>query len=127
MSAARYCFPRGVWLQRYSIFGDLHFSPSQRFFGQLTSALETGRAGGPGPRMKASWNGRTPLSTWVPAPGGTSATPCAWALSLTSECTIRRGLVFTAIYTFLKPGSFIRDTGSSEDIDFTELTLQYRF
>ena len=38
----------GVRLQRYSLLGDLHWNRHVRFFGQLTSALESGRAGGPG-------------------------------------------------------------------------------
>ncbi len=39
----------GVWLQRYTLHGDLHLGPHVRLFGQLSSALEIGRAGGPSP------------------------------------------------------------------------------
>ncbi len=39
----------GVWLQRYTLYGDLHLGPHVRLFGQLFSALETGRAAGPSP------------------------------------------------------------------------------
>lgn len=39
----------GVWLQRYTLHGDLRLGPHVRVFGQLSSALETGRAGGPSP------------------------------------------------------------------------------
>jgi hypothetical protein len=39
----------GVWLQRYTLHGDLNLGPHIRVFGQLSSALETGRAGGPSP------------------------------------------------------------------------------
>jgi Alginate export len=39
----------GVWLQRYVVHGDLHIGPYLRFFGQLYSALETGRNGSPSP------------------------------------------------------------------------------
>ena len=39
----------GVWLQRYTLHGDLHLGPHLRVFGQLSSALVTGRAGGPSP------------------------------------------------------------------------------
>jgi len=39
----------GVWLQRYMLHGDLHLGPHIRLFGQLFSALEAGRAGGPSP------------------------------------------------------------------------------
>jgi hypothetical protein len=39
----------GVWLQRYTLHGDLRLSPHLRVFAQLSSALESGRAGGPSP------------------------------------------------------------------------------
>jgi len=39
----------GVWLQRYAVYGDLHVGPHLRLFGQLYSALEVGRKGGPSP------------------------------------------------------------------------------
>ncbi|MCL5778979.1 alginate export family protein [Limibaculum sp. FT325] len=39
----------GVWLQRYTIHGDLHLGPHLRIFGELSSGLETGREGGPSP------------------------------------------------------------------------------
>lgn len=39
----------GVWLQRYSLHGDLNLGPRVRVFAQLSSALETGRAEGPSP------------------------------------------------------------------------------
>jgi len=40
---------KGVWLQRYTLHGDLRAGPHLRFFGQMSSALEAGRAGGPSP------------------------------------------------------------------------------
>jgi hypothetical protein len=39
----------GVWLQRYTLHSDLHLGPHLRVFGQFSSSLETGRAGGPSP------------------------------------------------------------------------------
>lgn len=41
--------PDGVFLQRYLLHGDLHLGPQVRFFGQLYSALENGRAGATAP------------------------------------------------------------------------------
>jgi hypothetical protein len=35
----------GVFLQRYVLFGDLHLGPRVRVFGELFSALESGREG----------------------------------------------------------------------------------
>jgi hypothetical protein len=37
----------GYWLQRYMLHGDLHPGPGLRFFGQVKSGIESGRAGGP--------------------------------------------------------------------------------
>lgn len=39
----------GVWLQRFMVHGDLNLGPHIRVFAQLSSAFETGRAGGPSP------------------------------------------------------------------------------
>jgi hypothetical protein len=39
----------GVWLQRFALHGDVEFGPHVRVFGQLSSALERGRVGGPTP------------------------------------------------------------------------------
>ncbi len=41
--------PGGYYLQRLLLLGDVHFGKRVRFFGQLESSLETGRAGGPRP------------------------------------------------------------------------------
>jgi hypothetical protein len=41
--------PHGTLLQRYVFHGDLHLGENIRFFGQLLSALENGRKGGPSP------------------------------------------------------------------------------
>ncbi|MGH8653475.1 MAG: alginate export family protein, partial [Gammaproteobacteria bacterium] len=40
---------RGVFLQRYMLHADVHVGPHVRVFGQLHSALESGRQGGPSP------------------------------------------------------------------------------
>lgn len=39
----------GVWLQRYTLHGDLELGPTFRVFGQLFSSWESGREGGPSP------------------------------------------------------------------------------
>lgn len=41
--------PSGTVLQRYVLHGDLHLGPRLRLFGQLSSALASGRAGPPSP------------------------------------------------------------------------------
>ncbi|TQV78615.1 alginate export family protein [Denitrobaculum tricleocarpae] len=39
----------GVWLQRANLHGDLYIGRNLRFFGEFSSALSEGRAGGPSP------------------------------------------------------------------------------
>lgn len=41
--------PDGVWVQRYSLFGDLRLSEEWRLFAELSSASESGRVAGPSP------------------------------------------------------------------------------
>ncbi|MEM7236946.1 MAG: alginate export family protein [Pseudomonadota bacterium] len=41
--------PRGVWLQRLALHGDLQLGDHVRLFGQLLSGTGVGRAGGPSP------------------------------------------------------------------------------
>lgn len=41
--------PRGVWLQRFALHGDWQQPEGWRGFAELQGALESGRAGGPGP------------------------------------------------------------------------------
>lgn len=53
-------------------------------------------------------------------PEGSSAHEVSQALSLTSRYTIARNLVSTAIYTHLRPGRFLRETGPSEEIDLRD-------
>ena len=58
----------GVFLQRYVLFGDLHLGPRVRVFGELYSALESGREG---PSNPIDENHRRP--TGVPRPVGPGA------------------------------------------------------
>lgn len=49
------------------------------------------------------------------------------AVSLSSDHGIAEHLTFTAIYTHFFAGDFIRSAGPSDDIDFLEFTLQFKF
>jgi len=40
---------------------------------------------------------------------------------------VTRNLSLGLVYTHVFPGSFIKDTGPSEDIDFVELTARFLF
>ena len=60
-------------------------------------------------------------------PSGSDERFVGSAFSLTSGYALTENLAVTAIYTHFFAGDFIRDTGASEDIDFFELTLQFKF
>jgi len=49
------------------------------------------------------------------------------ATSFNGEWQANRHLAWTVIYTHFFPGSFIEDTGQSNDIDYYELTMLFRF
>ncbi len=69
----------------------------------------------------------SPSGQLIRAAGGSDRRFVAWSVSLTSEYAVTDRVTLTAIYTHLAPGDFIRATGPAENIDFLELTLQFRF
>lgn len=51
----------------------------------------------------------------------------ATAFSFNSEWSVNRKLSFTAIYAYLTPQAFIRDSEPAKPVRFLELTARYRF
>jgi hypothetical protein len=68
-----------------------------------------------------------PSGQLIRGPSGSDERFVGSAVSITSEYALAENLNFTAIYTHFFAGDFIRETGPSEDIDFFELTLQFKF
>ncbi len=58
---------------------------------------------------------------------GSDARFVASSVALGGECTINRHWSCTIIYTHLRPETFLKETGPSENVDFFELTARFRF
>lgn len=121
-------FPRGNYFSEAAVLGPRNFYNFHTFVDLQLKDRWTFTAD-----INLFWRLETKDGVYSPGgqiirfPEGSSAHEVSQALSLTSRYTIARNLVFTAIYTHLRPGRFLRETGPSENIDFTELTVQYRF
>ncbi|PZU43827.1 MAG: alginate export family protein [Sphingomonas sp.] len=68
-----------------------------------------------------------PSGQLIRLPSGSDERFVGSAASLTSEYALSENLILTASYTHFFAGDFIRMTGTSEDIDFIELTIQFKF
>jgi Alginate export len=68
-----------------------------------------------------------PSGQLIRGPSGSGERFVGSALSLTSGFALADNLAFTAIYTHFFTGEFLRATGPSDDIDFFELTVQFKF
>ncbi|WP_323844460.1 alginate export family protein [Microbulbifer magnicolonia] len=121
-------FPRGNYFSEAAVLGPRNFynfhtfldlQPSERW--TLTTDINLFW------RLTTADGVYSPSGQIIRFAEGSSKRHVASSFSFTAEYTFDRGLLFTAIYTYLQPGSFIRATGPAEDIHFTEVTLQYRF
>ncbi|MFZ5556146.1 MAG: alginate export family protein [Pseudomonadota bacterium] len=121
-------FPRGNYFSEAAVLGPRNFFNVHPF-------LTVQPAGGW--RVTADvnffWRLETADGVYAPsgqlirAAGGSDERFVGWSVSLTSEYALTRRLTFTAIYTHFAAGDFIQATGPAENIDFVELTLQFRF
>lgn len=121
-------FPRGNYFSEAAVFGPRNFYNFHTFVNlkptpdwSLTADLNFFW------RLETEDGLYSPSGQIIRKPEGSDSHFAATALSLTAQYTFSRGLVFTAIHTFVNPETFIQETEPAEDIDFTELTLQYRF
>ena len=121
-------YPRGNYFSEAAVFGPRNFYNFHTFvYLQPTAAFALTADLNFFWRLKTEDGLYSPSGQIIRGPDGSDAHFAATALSLTAEYTFCRGLVFTAINTFGKPESFLRETGPSNDLNFTELTIQYRF
>lgn len=121
-------FPRGNYFSEAAVLGPRNFfnlhpfltvSPTDRW--SLTTDVNFFW------RLETEDGVYAPAGQIIRAPGGSDQRFVGSAISLASEYALAENLVFTAIYTHFFAGDFIRATGPSEDIDFFELTVQFRF
>ena len=68
-----------------------------------------------------------PSGNLIRSPEGSRSRYVGSAISLTADWQINRHLNLTTIYAHFFPGSFLRETGPAEPIDFIELTLSLTF
>ena len=121
-------FPRGNYFSEAAVLGPRNFFNLHGFLTvePLGDLSLTGD-------FNAFWRLNTedgvysPSGQLIRAANGSDERFVGSALSLTAEYAVSRRLDLTAIYTRFFAGDFIEDTGSSEDIDFLELTARYRF
>ncbi|SHE60709.1 Alginate export [Microbulbifer donghaiensis] len=121
-------YPRGNYFSEAAVFGPRNFYNFHTFlYLQPIEALALTVDLNFFWRLETEDGLYSPAGQIIRGPDDSDAHFAATALSLTAEYTFCRGLVFTAIHTFGKPEKFLRETAPSEDLGFTELTLQYRF
>lgn len=121
-------FPRGNYFSEAAVFGPRNFYNFHTFLNLLPNPDWSLTAD-----LNLFWRLDTADGLYSPSgqivryPNGSTAHFAVTALSLTAEYTVTRGLVLTAIHTFGKPEAFLEETGTHEFLNFTELTMQYRF
>lgn len=121
-------YPRGNYFSEAAVFGPRNFYNFNTFLNlQPTEALAITTDLNFFWRLETEDGLYSPGGQIIRGPNDSDAHFAATALSLTVEYTFYRGLVFTAINTIGKPERFLRETGASKSLNFTELTLQYRF
>lgn len=121
-------FPRGNYFSEAAVLGP------RNFFNVLPSVA---LSPAPGWSVSAAsnffWRLEKADAVYSPAgqmlrgPGGSAERYVGTGLSLGTSYQIAGGLEATALYSRIFAGPFIRDTGPAEDIDFVELTLQWKY
>ena len=121
-------FPRGNYFSEAAVLGPRNFFNVNPTL-ELTPAEDWSAAMGANFfwRLKTGDGVYTPSGQILRAPNGSDERFVGTGLSFSLSHEIAPNLVATGIYTRLFAGSFLRETGPGEDIDFFEATLQYKF
>tara|TARA_R110001606_G_scaffold88126_1_gene198332 strand:- start:4260 stop:5747 length:1488 start_codon:yes stop_codon:yes gene_type:complete len=69
----------------------------------------------------------TPSGQVLRTPDGSRKRDVGTSFSLESNYEIKPNMTLTAIYSRFMPGSFLQETGPSSDIEYYELTLDFKF
>jgi hypothetical protein len=121
-------FPRGNYFSQAAVLGPRNFFNLHPFVTVRPTAVWSLTAD-----MNFFWRLDTNDGVYAPAgqlirgPSGSDERFVGSAISLTSEYALNENLSFTSIYTHFFAGDFIKATGPSDDIDFLEFTLQFKF
>jgi hypothetical protein len=121
-------FPRGNYFSEAAVLGPFNFYNLHPFLTVTPHPNWTATAD-----LNFFWRLETSDGVYSPSgdlirlPGGSDQHFVTTALSLNLYWQISRHFLSTAIYSHLEPQAFLRETGSSDDIDFFELTLSFLF
>ena len=121
-------FPRGNYFSESSVLGPRNFFNLHPFV-----TIHPVEAWSLTADVNFFWRLETEDGVYAPsgqlirAPNGSDERFVGSAASVKSEYELADNLIFTAIYTHSFPGEFIRESGPSEDVNFFQLTVQFRF
>ena len=121
-------FPRGNYFSELALLGPRNFfnlhpsvtvNPSERL--ALSADVDVFW------RLQTEDGIYSPSGALLRSGAGSDARFVGTELSLNSTWQINRIVSLTGIYAHFFPGTFVRQTGPAEDIDFVEVTLQAQF
>lgn len=121
-------FPRGNYFSELALLGPRNFFNLHPSFGFQPTGYLTVTAD-----IDFFWRLETEDGVYAPGGGllrgalGSDARFVGTEVSLNVTWEVSSRLALTAIYSHFQPGSFIRETGPSSDIDYVELTAQAKF
>ena len=121
-------FPRGNYFSEAAVLGP-------RNFYNLHPKLELrpGKAWSITADVDWFWRHETRDAVYTPSgqilrmPDGSRKRDVGTSFSLSSTYEIGPNMTLTGIYSRFQPGPFIRETGPSSDIEYYELTLDFKF
>lgn len=121
-------FPRGNYFSQAAVLGPRNFfniNPHLQL--QITDKLSLNTDINFYWRLEKNDGVYSPSGQIIRVPGDSDARYVATGLSIEMAWAATTHLDFTAIYTHLEPGPFIRQTGQNKAVDFIELTARVRF
>lgn len=121
-------FPRGNYFSQAAVLGPRNFfniNPHLQL--QITDKLSLNTDINFYWRLEKNDGVYSPSGQIIRVPGDSDARYVATGLSIEMAWAATTHLDFTAIYTHLEPGPFIRQTGEKKAVDFVELTARFRF
>jgi len=121
-------FPRGNYFSQAAVLGPRNFfNVNPHLNLQVTDDFSINTDVNFYWRLERNDGVYSPSGQIIREPGGSDARYVATGLSIEAAWAPTRNFDFTAIYTRLEPGAFIRQTGESKSVDFIELTARFRF
>ncbi|WP_082824629.1 alginate export family protein [Thalassospira lucentensis] len=121
-------FPRGNYFSQAAVLGPRNFfNVNPHLNLQVTDSFSLNSDVNFYWRLEKNDGVYSPSGQVIREPGGSDARYVATGISVEAVWALMNNVDFTAIYTRLEPGAFIRQTGESKAVDFLELTARFRF